>query len=60
MDKDVVHIYNEILLSYKKEEIWSSVDMWMHLESVIQNEVSQKEYNKFIKAYMWNLEKCYW
>ena len=47
MGKDMVHTYNEILLSCKKEEIWSSVDMWMHLESVMQSKVSHKEKNKY-------------
>ena len=48
MDKeDVVHIYNGILLSYKKNEIGSFVETWMHLETVIQSEVSQKEKNKY-------------
>ena len=47
MDKeDVVHIYNGILLSHKKNEIGSFVEMWMDLESVIQSEVNQKEKNK--------------
>ena len=42
MDKeDVVHVYNGILLSYKKER------NWMDLETVIQSEVSQKEKNKY-------------
>ena len=46
MDKeDVVHIYNGILLSQKRNEIGSFVDTWMDLESVIQSEVSQKEEN---------------
>ena len=44
MDKeDVVHIYNGILLN----EIGSFVETWMHLETVIQSEVSQKEKNKY-------------
>ena len=47
MDKeDVVHIYNGILLSRKKERncaIYRDVD----LETVIQSEVSQKEKNKY-------------
>ena len=48
MDKeDVVHIYNGILLSYKRNEIESFVEMWMDLETVIQSEVSQKEKNKY-------------
>ena len=46
MDKeDVVHIYNGILLSHKKNEIESFVETWMDLETVIQSEVSQK--NKY-------------
>ena len=48
MDKeDVVHIYNGILLSHKKERNWVIVEMWMDLETVIQSEVSQKEKNKY-------------
>ena len=48
MDKeDVVHIYNGLLLSHKRNEIGSFVDMWMDLESVIQSEVSQKEKDKY-------------
>ena len=47
MDKeDVVHIYNGILLSHKKELIGSFVETWMDLETVIQSEVSQKEQNR--------------
>ena len=29
----------------------------MELEAIIQSEVSQKEKNIYINAYMWNLEK---
>ena len=48
MDKeDVVHIYNGILLSHKRNKIGSFAEMWMDLESVIQSEVSQKEKNKY-------------
>ena len=48
MDKeDVVHIYNGILLSHKKERNGSFVETWMDLETVIQSEVSQKEENKY-------------
>ena len=45
--EDVVHIYNGILLSHKKNEIGSFVEMWMDLETAIQSEVSQKEKNKY-------------
>ena len=48
MDKEVVvNIYNGILLSHKKNEIESFLEMWMDLGTVIQSEVSQKEKNKY-------------
>ena len=62
MDKeDVVHVYNGILLSQERNEIGSFVETWMHLETVIQSEVSQKEKKKIshINAYMWNPENWY-
>ena len=47
MDKEeLVYTYNEILLTHKKERIGLSVVVWMKLESVTQNEVSQKEKNE--------------
>ena len=47
MDKEaVVHIYNGILLSHKKE-FESVLVRWMNLEPVIQTEVNQKEKTKF-------------
>ena len=45
--EDVVHIYNGILLSHKRNEAELFVVAWMDLESVIQSEVSQKEKNKY-------------
>ena len=60
MDKeDVVHIYNGILLSNKKEQsnaICSNMD---GPRFVILNEVSQKEKDKYHydTTYMWNLKK---
>ena len=45
--EDGVHMYNGILLSLKKNEMVSFVDKWMHLETVIQSEVSQKEKNNY-------------
>ena len=48
MDKeDVVHIYNGILFSPKKEGNGSFFETWMDLETVIQSKVSQKEKNKY-------------
>ena len=47
MDKeDVVHIYNGILLSYKKHEIMPLAATWMDLEMTILSEVIQIEKNK--------------
>ena len=64
MDKeDVVHIYNGILLSHKKERNWvicGDVDG----PRVCHTEWSKSEREKqilYINAYMWNLEKwCRW
>ena len=42
----MVYIYNEILLSHKKNEIMSFAATWMDLEMIIQSEVSQKEKDK--------------
>ena len=38
--EDVVHIYNGILLSHKKNEITSFVATWMDLKTIILSEVS--------------------
>ena len=48
MDKeDVVHIYNGILHSHKKNEIMPFAATWMDLEIIILSEVSQKEKDKY-------------
>ena len=48
MDKeDVIHIYNGILLSHKKNEIMPFAATWMDLEIIILSEVSQKEKDKY-------------
>ena len=39
----MVHIYNGILLSHKKDKIMSFAATWMELETLILSEVSQKE-----------------
>ena len=46
--QDVIHIYNGMLLSHKKEcnECESVLMRQMNLELIIQSEVSQREKNK--------------
>ena len=43
----MVYIHSGILLSHKKNIFESVLMRWMNLEPVIQNEVSQKEKNKY-------------
>ena len=48
MDKKaMVHIHNEILLSYKKNAFESVLMRWMKLEPIIQSEVSQKKKHQY-------------
>ena len=48
MDKeDVVHIYNGILLSHKKNEIMPFAATWVDLEIIIPCEVSQTEKDRY-------------
>ena len=50
----------EYYSAIKRNEIGSSVETWMDLETVIQSEVkSEREKQIYINAYMWNLEKWY-
>ena len=42
----MVHIYNGILLSHKRNAFESVLMRWVNLESIIQSEVSQKEKSK--------------
>ena len=46
--EDVVHIYNGILFSHKKNEIMPFAETWMDLEIIILNEVSQAETNMIL------------
>ena len=43
----VVHIYNGILLSHKKNKIMPFAATWMELETLILSEVSQKDKDKY-------------
>ena len=62
MDKeDVVHIYNGILLSHKKEQNWV-ICRDMDGSRDCHTEWSKSESEKqilYIISYMWNLEKWY-
>ena len=49
--EDVVHIYNGILFSHKKNKIMPFAATWMQLEITILNEVSQKKTNKRYHLY---------
>ena len=56
MGKDVVHIYNGILLSHKKNGIIPFAASGMDLEVIILSEVYQtKKYKYMISLNMWNL-----
>ena len=47
-DKEImVHIYEGILLSHKKNVFESVLVKWMNLEPIIQSEISQKEKDKY-------------
>ena len=46
-EEDVVHIYNGILLSHKKNKIMPFAVPWIVLEIIILNEVSQEEKDKY-------------
>ena len=46
MDKDVVHIYNRILLSHRKNENLPFASTWMELEDIMLSEISQAQKNK--------------
>ena len=58
--KKMWYIYTmEYYSAIEGNETGSFVEMWMDLETVVQSEVSQKEKNEYINAYMCNLEKWY-
>ena len=48
MDEEVVvHIHDGILLSHKKNAFESVLMRWMNLEPIIQDEMIQKEKDKY-------------
>ena len=62
MDVEIIHMYDGILLSYKKKNTFESVFMrWMSQKPIVQSEVSQKEKEiLYINTCVWNLERWYW
>ena len=57
--KKIWSIYTvEYYSAVKRTKAESSVEMWVHLESVIQSEVSQKEKNKYcVLTYIYESRK---
>ena len=47
MDKDVVHIYNRILLSHKKNEILPFATTQKDPGNIMFNEISQTDKHKY-------------
>ena len=50
-----VCIHNEILLSYKNNEILPVATIWMDLEAIMLSEISQRQI-QYELTYMWNLK----
>ena len=48
MDEDVVHVYNGILFSHKRDEIVPFATTWMDLEIITLHEVSHIEKDKYM------------
>ena len=58
MDKDVVYIYNGILLSHKKEGNHAICDNMDRSQGIMLSEINQTERQILYKlSYMWNLDK---
>ena len=54
----MVHIYSGILFSHKRNKFESVIMRWMSLEPIIQNEVSQKEKDKYrIVMHIYRIQK---
>ena len=61
MDKeDMVHIYNGILLSHKKEWMWVSCSEVDELRPCYTERSKLEKQIPYINVYIWNLEKYYW
>ena len=59
--KKLLYIYTMEYYSAIKRNAFEPILMrQMNQELIIQSEVSQKEKNKYINTYIWNLERWYW
>ena len=47
-------IYNQICLSFKKNEILPFAMMWLELECIMLSEICQSEKDKYMISLMWN------
>ena len=61
MDKDMVHIYNEIFLSHKKEQNWVILrDVHGYRDCHIELTKSEREKQTlYINAYVHNLQRSF-
>ena len=55
--EDVVHLYNGILLSHKKNEITPFMATWIDLKIIIPSEVSQTEKDKYHTYHLYKESK---
>ena len=54
--KDVICIYNGMLLNHKNNEIMPLAATWIELESIMLSEESQKEKDKHMIPHVWNYD----
>ena len=52
INKDVVYLYNGILLSHKKNEILPFATTWMNLKDIMLSEISQQKTNIIYHLYV--------
>ena len=60
--KKMWYIYiMEYYSAIKRNEIWSFVETWIDIKTVIQSDIKSEREKQisYINAYMWNLEKWY-